>query len=59
MTSPEDIQIRAKARCEYCIIGRTDIGRVTVRALQLNHPQRLRIREAEQTFGLFPPDDVR
>lgn len=37
------------------LIGRTPVGRATVAALDLNHPRRLRIREAEAIFGLFPP----
>lgn len=35
--------------------GRTPVGRATAAALDLNHPRRLRIREAEGMFGLFPP----
>jgi len=38
------------------VAGRTSIGRATVAALDLNHPRRLRIREAEEWFDLFPPD---
>jgi hypothetical protein len=34
----------------------TAIGRATIAALKLNHPRRIRIRQAEETFGLFPPD---
>ena len=30
-------------------------GRATVFALDLNHPRRLLIRQAEALFGLFPP----
>lgn len=41
----------------YRIIGMTVIGRATVFALDLNHPRRLLIREAEELFGLFPPTD--
>ena len=40
------------------IMGLTPIGRATVQALRLNHPRRLRIRVAEQRFGLFPPKQV-
>lgn len=40
---------------DYSIVGLTSIGRATVAALDLNHPRRVRIRQAEQTFGLFPP----
>jgi hypothetical protein len=39
------------------IVGRTAIGRATVEALNLNHPRRLLIREAEKWFNLFPPDN--
>jgi hypothetical protein len=36
------------------VAGITAIGRATVHALQLNHPRRLKVREAEARFGLFP-----
>jgi hypothetical protein len=39
------------------LVGRTPRGRATVAVLDLNHPRRLLIREAEPTFGLFPPLD--
>ncbi|WP_439625129.1 HNH endonuclease [Gemmata sp.] len=39
------------------VIGLTAIGRATVDALDLNRPRRLTIREAEEWFDLFPPDD--
>ncbi len=39
----------------YLVIGQTAIGRAAVFALNLNHPRRLLIREAEEMFGLFPP----
>ena len=32
-------------------------GRATIAALGLNHPRRIRIRQAEQRFELFPPGD--
>ena len=35
--------------------AKTPIGRATLRALQFNHPRRLLIRNAERSFGLFPP----
>lgn len=38
------------------IIGLTPTGRATIHALDLNHPRRLRVREAEALFGLVPPD---
>lgn len=37
------------------LLGLTPTGRATVAALDLNHPRRLRVREAEARFGLFPP----
>jgi hypothetical protein len=39
------------------VVGRTPIGRATAAALNLNHPRRVLIREAEEWFDLFPPDD--
>lgn len=33
--------------------GRTAIGRASVSALDLNHPRRIRVREAEAMLGLF------
>ncbi len=41
---------------DYSLIGKTKIGRATILALALNHERRLRIRQAEQLFGMFPPD---
>jgi HNH endonuclease len=41
---------------DYQLVGLTETGRGTVVALDLNHPRRIRIRQAEQLFGLFPPD---
>jgi hypothetical protein len=41
----------------YRIIGLTAVGRATVAALELNHARRLRVRQAEEFFGLFPPSD--
>ncbi|HEX3988809.1 MAG TPA: HNH endonuclease [Verrucomicrobiae bacterium] len=40
----------------YQIEGLTAEGRATVQALDLNHFRRLRIREVERSFGLFPPN---
>jgi hypothetical protein len=40
----------------YEIVGRTPIGRATISALQLNQSRRIKVRTAEETFGLFPPD---
>ena len=39
----------------YRIVGQTSIGRATVAALDLNHPRRIQIRQAEELFALFPP----
>jgi hypothetical protein len=41
----------------FRLSGLTVIGRATVFALDLNHSRRLLIRQAEQSFGLFPPPD--
>jgi hypothetical protein len=41
---------------DYTLISKSEIGRVTIQALDLNHERRIRIRRAEQLFGLFPPD---
>jgi hypothetical protein len=38
------------------IIGQTPTGRATVTLLDLNHPRRLQIRQAEELFNLFPPN---
>src|SRR5271163_154593 len=35
--------------------GLTAIGRATVELLDLNHLRRQRIRQVEQSFGLYPP----
>lgn len=39
------------------LFGLTVVGRGTVFALDLNHPRRLLIRQAEQLFGMFPPPE--
>jgi hypothetical protein len=39
----------------HLLIGKTPVGRATASALDLNHSRRLRIRQAEELFGLFPP----
>ena len=39
----------------YQVIGITRIGRATVETLVLNHERRIKIREAEALFNLFPP----
>ncbi len=38
----------------YSLQALTPIGRVTLDGLQLNSPRRVRIRQAEELFGLFP-----
>jgi hypothetical protein len=43
---------------DYRIVGQTTIGRVTAAALELNHPRRVQIRQAEKLFDLFPPNEV-
>lgn len=40
---------------DYIILAKTDIGRATIVALDLNHERRIKIRQAEQLFELFPP----
>ena len=40
---------------DYQLIGKTDVGQLTIRLLDLNHERRIKIRQAEQMFGLFPP----
>jgi hypothetical protein len=37
------------------IRGLTPCGRATIAALKMNTARRQQIRQAEQTFGLFPP----
>jgi hypothetical protein len=41
---------------EYRVIGRTAVGRATIRALNLNAARRVEIRRAEELFRLFPPE---
>jgi hypothetical protein len=41
----------------YQITGLTQTGRATVEALLLNHDRRVQIRQAEELFDLFPPQD--
>lgn len=40
---------------DYQLIGKTDVGLITIRLLDLNHKRRIKIRQSEQMFGLFPP----
>jgi hypothetical protein len=39
------------------IVPLTAVGRATCEALCFNHPRRIKIRQAEAMFGLFPPGD--
>lgn len=39
----------------YQMTGITPIGRATIEALFLNHDRRIKIRQAERLFDLFPP----
>jgi hypothetical protein len=39
----------------YVLVAKTPLGRATAFALNLNHPRRILIRQAEQLFDLFPP----
>jgi hypothetical protein len=39
---------------DYHVVGLTPVGRATVSVLDMNHPRRLLIRQAEELFGLFP-----
>ena len=40
---------------EFQLVGLTPKGRATVALLDLNHPRKLLIRQAEARFDLFPP----
>ena len=42
----------------YHIRGLTPVSRATVEALVLNHDRRIKIRQAEELFDLFPPDET-
>lgn len=39
---------------DYSLVGKTEVGKVTILTLDLNHDRRIKIRQAEQLFGLFP-----
>jgi len=39
------------------VVGLTTTGRATLDALDFNHPRRVLIREAEEWFDLFPPEE--
>jgi hypothetical protein len=43
---------------DWRIVGLTPVGRATIAALDLNSPRRLLIREAEEWFNLFPPEEA-
>jgi hypothetical protein len=38
----------------YVLAAKTPLGRATASALNLNHPRRILIRQAEKLFDLFP-----
>jgi hypothetical protein len=40
------------------VVALTPTGRATVATLELNHHRRMLIRQAEELFALFPPDDA-
>lgn len=40
---------------EFQVVGLTAVGRTLVAAFDLNSARRIRIRQAEALFGLFPP----
>lgn len=42
----------------FVVIGQTQIGQATIDALQFNLDRRIKIRQAEALFGLFPPGVV-
>lgn len=39
----------------YELVGRTPIGRALVQSFDLNHARRIRVRQVEARFDLFPP----
>ena len=39
----------------YELVGQTPMGRALVEAFNLNHVRRIRVRQVEARFGLFPP----
>lgn len=41
---------------EFNVVAKTAIGRAAVMFLRLNDERRIRIRQAERLFDLFPPD---
>lgn len=40
---------------DYTLVSKTEIAKATIQALGLNHERRIKVRQAEQLFGLFPP----
>jgi HNH endonuclease len=40
---------------DFTIVGKTKCARATIDLLNLNHPRKLKVREAEALFDLFPP----
>jgi hypothetical protein len=42
----------------YHLVGITAVGQATVDLLMLNHERRVKIRQAEALFSLFPPSDL-
>ena len=42
---------------EYALVGKTPLGRATIEGFHLNDERRQKIRQAEQLFGFFPPED--
>jgi len=40
----------------YRVVGITPTGKATAELLKLNHDPKVRVREIEQSLGLFPPD---
>lgn len=42
---------------KFEIIGWTAVGRSAIKLLHMNDARRVRIRQAELLFGLFPPQD--
>lgn len=43
---------------DYHLVGKSDVGKLTIRLFALNHERRIKIRQAEQLFGLFPPQST-
>lgn len=39
------------------MIGLSDIGKALIEAFDLNAERKIRIRQAEKMFDLFPPQD--